>query len=67
MQDVTSTTGCESLEWEFLDRDTYDQDVCLAQYANRELYFGDKYLGIVCRDHGKYGSIPLYDDYGEET
>lgn len=29
--------------------------------------FGDKYLGYPAREAGKYGSIPLYDDYGDES
>ena len=29
--------------------------------------FGDKYLGIVEREGGTYGSICLYDDYGDES
>jgi hypothetical protein len=27
--------------------------------------FGDKYLGYLAREEGRYGSISLYDDYGE--
>jgi hypothetical protein len=32
-----------------------------------ETRFGDKYLGYMARDKGKYGSISLYDDYGDES
>ncbi len=29
--------------------------------------FGDKYLGYLAREEGRYGSISLYDDYGDES
>lgn len=29
--------------------------------------FGDKYLGYPAREDGRYGSISLYDDYGDES
>lgn len=32
-----------------------------------ETKFGDKFLGYFARDKGKYGSISLYDDYGDES
>jgi hypothetical protein len=32
-----------------------------------ETRFGDKFLGYFARDKGKYGSISLYDDYGDES
>lgn len=35
---------------------------------SEELDFGDKYLGQVRRESdGSFGSLPLYDDYGEES
>lgn len=35
---------------------------------HEELLYGDKYLGISRRDYdGSFGSISLYDDYGEES
>jgi hypothetical protein len=32
-----------------------------------ETRFADKFLGYFARDKGKYGSISLYDDYGDES
>lgn len=32
-----------------------------------ETRFGDKGLGQTVRDNGRFGSIPLYDDYSEEA
>jgi hypothetical protein len=32
-----------------------------------EQRFGDKNLGYVAREQGRYGSIPFYDDYGDES
>jgi hypothetical protein len=32
-----------------------------------ETRFGDKFLGYFAREKGKYGSISLYDDYGDES
>lgn len=32
-----------------------------------ETRFGDKGLGQTVRDNGRFGSISLYDDYGEEA
>ena len=29
--------------------------------------YGGKYLGHMQREHGRFGSLPLYDDYGEES
>jgi hypothetical protein len=29
--------------------------------------FAGKYLGYMSREHGRFGSIPLYDDYSEES
>lgn len=35
---------------------------------SEETSFGDKYLGQVRREaDGRFGSLPLYDDYGEES
>lgn len=36
--------------------------------SDRETLFGDKYVGQYRREFdGKFGSIPLYDDYGDEA
>lgn len=44
------------------------QQEVLRQSRGDEGSYGDKYLGQVCRDYdGSFGSIPLYDDYGEES
>lgn len=32
-----------------------------------ETRFGDKGLGQTVRDNGRFGSVPLYDDYAEES
>ena len=29
--------------------------------------YGDRYLGTEVRDHGQFGTLPLSDDYGEES
>jgi hypothetical protein len=40
----------------------------LLKSRGEEGSYGDKYLGQVRRDYdGSFGSIPLYDDYGEES
>ena len=36
--------------------------------SHREQIYGDKYLGQTRRDYnGTFGSLPLYDDYGDES
>ncbi len=49
------------------DLEPHQQEV-LRQSRGDEGSYGDKYLGQVRRDYnGSFGSIPLYDDYGEES
>lgn len=51
----------------FANREPHQQEV-LRQSRSDEGSYGDKYLGQVRRDYdGSFGSIPLYDDYGEES
>lgn len=39
--------------------------MCQSFYDNK---FADKNLGILCRENdGSYGSLPLYDDYDDES
>jgi cold shock protein len=35
--------------------------------SNDESRDGGKYLGFISREDGKFGSLPLYDDYGDES
>jgi hypothetical protein len=42
------------------DDDAFRQD-------SVELRDGGKYLGYIVREHGRYGTLPLYDDYGDDS
>jgi hypothetical protein len=49
------------------DRDAESPEEELNQ-SHHESRFGEKYLGQMRRDYdGTFGSIPLYDDYGDES
>ena len=53
------------------DEGTEDEEFYTEEELNQsdhESRFGEKYLGQMRRDYdGTFGSIPLYDDYGEES
>jgi hypothetical protein len=47
--------------------DQHSQSEALTQSAS-EKRFADKYVGQMRREwDGKFGSLPLYDDYGDES
>ncbi len=51
----------------FADLEPHQQEA-VRQSRGDEGNYGDKYLGQGRRDYdGSFGSIPLYDDYGEES
>lgn len=43
----------------------YYSDLYLINTNENE--YGDKHLGTSFRDNGSFGSLPLYDDYSEES
>lgn len=43
----------------------YYSDLHLINTNEKE--YGDKYFGISFRENGSFGSLPLYDDYSEES
>ncbi len=50
-----------------MDRGTEFPEEELYQ-SDQESNYGDKYVGQMRRDYdGTYGSLPLYDDYGDES
>jgi hypothetical protein len=57
-QDAARNAGCEA-------GGAIESEVEWAEVNGYESRFGDRCLGIVVRDPGAYGSMPLYDDYDE--
>jgi hypothetical protein len=47
------------------ENDEYYSDIHIIN--TNENSYGDKYLGTSFRDRGSFGSLPIYDDYSEDS
>lgn len=52
-------------DYKYEEGDDYYSDSHIIN--TNESSYGDKYLGKSFRDRGSYGSLPLYDDYSEDS
>ena len=50
------------------EKDRAGIEVAKLRQSDHESSYGDKYVGQSRREwDGKFGSLPLYDDYGDEA
>lgn len=47
--------------------DFREDEITVVVQNSFETRFGNKFLGYPARDNGGYGSMPLHDDYGDES
>lgn len=52
-------------EDEFAQTENYHSDLYIIN--TNEKKYADKHIGTSFRDNGSFGSLPLYDDYSEES